>query len=43
MSFYPLLLRSARFKTNMVGSEMFGSPQRDIRAEVAAKKIAEMI
>jgi UDPglucose--hexose-1-phosphate uridylyltransferase len=43
MSFYPPLLRSATVKKFMVGYEMFGSPQRDITAEVAAKKIAEMI
>ena len=43
MSFYPPLLRSATVKKFMVGYEMFGSPQRDITAEIAAKKIAEMI
>ena len=43
MSFYPPLLRSATVKKFMVGYEMFGSPQRDITAEVAAKRIAEMI
>jgi UDPglucose--hexose-1-phosphate uridylyltransferase len=43
MSFYPPLLRSATVKKFMVGYEMFGSPQRDITAEVAAKKIAEIV
>ena len=43
ISFYPPLLRSATIKKFMVGYEMFGSPQRDITAEIAAKKIAEMI
>ena len=43
MSFYPPLLRSATVKKFMVGYEMFGSPHRDITAEVAAKRIAEMI
>ena len=43
MSFYPPLLRSATVKKFMVGYEMFGSPQRDITAEIAAKKIAEMV
>ncbi|MCK5814963.1 MAG: UDP-glucose--hexose-1-phosphate uridylyltransferase [Flavobacteriaceae bacterium] len=43
MSFYPPLLRSATVKKFMVGYEMFGSPQRDITAEVAAKLIKELI
>jgi UDPglucose--hexose-1-phosphate uridylyltransferase len=43
MSFYPPLLRSATVKKFMVGYEMFGSPQRDITAEVAAKKLRELI
>jgi UDPglucose--hexose-1-phosphate uridylyltransferase len=43
MSFYPPLLRSATVKKFMVGYEMFGSPQRDITAEIAAKMINELI
>jgi UDPglucose--hexose-1-phosphate uridylyltransferase len=43
MSFYPPLLRSATVKKFMVGYEMFGSPQRDITAEVAAKLIKELL
>lgn len=39
MSFYPPLLRSATVKKFMVGYEMFGSPQRDISAEIAVKMI----
>lgn len=43
MSFYPPLLRSATVKKFMVGYEMFGSPQRDITAEIACKMIKELI
>ena len=43
MSFYPPLLRSATVKKFMVGYEMFGSPQRDITAEIAAKRLKELI
>lgn len=43
MSFYPPLLRSASVKKFMVGYEMFGTPQRDITAEKAAKMIRELI
>jgi len=43
MSFYPPLLRSATVKKFMVGYEMFGSPQRDITAEIAAKRIRDLI
>ena len=43
MSFYPPLLRSASVKKFMVGYEMFGSPQRDITAEYAAKKLRNLI
>lgn len=43
MSFYPPLLRSATVKKFMVGYEMFGSPQRDITAEVAAQKLKELV
>jgi len=39
MSFYPPLLRSATVKKFMVGYELFGMPQRDITAEMAAGKI----
>ncbi|RXP46346.1 UDP-glucose--hexose-1-phosphate uridylyltransferase [Lutibacter sp. HS1-25] len=42
MSFYPPLLRSATVKKFMVGYEMFGSPQRDITAEIAAKRLREI-
>lgn len=43
MSFYPPLLRSATIKKFMVGYEMFGSPQRDITAEQAAKRLKDLI
>jgi UDPglucose--hexose-1-phosphate uridylyltransferase len=43
MSFYPPLLRSATVKKFMVGYEMFGSPQRDITAEIAAKRLRILI
>ena len=43
MSFYPPLLRSATVKKFMVGYEMFGTPQRDITAEQAAKRLRELI
>lgn len=39
MSFYPPLLRSATVKKFMVGYEMFGEPQRDITAEMAADRL----
>lgn len=42
MSFYPPLLRSATVKKFMVGYEMFGSPQRDITAEIAAQRLREI-
>lgn len=42
MHFYPPLLRSATVKKFMVGYEMLASPQRDITAELAAKKLREM-
>jgi len=42
MCFYPPLLRSATVKKFMVGYEMFGSPQRDITAEVASQKLREL-
>jgi UDPglucose--hexose-1-phosphate uridylyltransferase len=43
MSFYPPLLRSATVKKFMVGYEMFGSPQRDITVEKAAKMIRDLV
>lgn len=43
MSFYPPLLRSATVKKFMVGYEMFGSPQRDITAESAAKTLKSLL
>lgn len=43
MSFYPPLLRSATVKKFMVGYEMFGTPQRDITAEQAAKRLRDLI
>jgi len=42
MAFYPPLLRSATVKKFMVGYEMFGNPQRDITAEMAAKQMREV-
>ncbi len=43
MSFYPPLLRSATVKKFMVGYEMFGSPQRDITAEIATQRLKELV
>lgn len=43
MSFYPPLLRSATVKKFMVGYEMFGSPQRDITPEIAAKMVRDLV
>lgn len=43
MSFYPPLLRSATVKKFMVGYEMFGTPQRDITAEQAAKRLKDLV
>lgn len=40
--FYPPLLRSASVKKFQVGFEMLGMPQRDITAEGAAKRLAEL-
>lgn len=42
MAFYPPLLRSATVKKFMVGYEMFGNPQRDITAEMAADKLRSL-
>lgn len=42
MHFYPPLLRSASVKKFMVGYEMLGTPQRDITAEGAAKRLREL-
>lgn len=43
MSFYPPLLRSATVNKFMVGYEMFGSPQRDITAEIAAQRLRDLV
>jgi UDPglucose--hexose-1-phosphate uridylyltransferase len=43
MSFYLPLLRSATVKKFMVGYEMFGSPQRDITAEIVAKRLKDLV
>lgn len=40
--FYPPLLRSATVKKFMVGFEMLGSPQRDITAEMAARRLRSL-
>ncbi len=42
MHFYPPLLRSASVKKFMVGYEMLASPQRDITAEQAARRLREL-
>lgn len=42
MHFYPPLLRSATVKKFMVGYELLASPQRDITAESAAKRLREL-
>lgn len=42
MHFYPPLLRSATVKKFMVGYEMLASPQRDITAEGAAKRLRSL-
>ncbi|MBN1822410.1 MAG: UDP-glucose--hexose-1-phosphate uridylyltransferase [Prolixibacteraceae bacterium] len=42
MHFYPPLLRSATVKKFMVGYEMLATPQRDITAEQAAKRLCEL-
>lgn len=41
--FYPPLLRSATVRKFMVGYEMLASPQRDITAELAAKRLREIM
>jgi len=43
MSFYPPLLRSATVKKFMVGYEMFGTPQRDITAEIASERLRTLV
>ena len=43
MVFYPPLLRSATIKKFMVGYEMFGSPQRDLTPEKAAKNLRKLM
>lgn len=40
--FYPPLLRSATVRKFMVGYEMLGTPQRDITAESAAKRLRSL-
>jgi UDPglucose--hexose-1-phosphate uridylyltransferase len=40
--FYPPLLRSATVRKFMVGFEMLGEAQRDITAEMAAKRLQEL-
>jgi UDPglucose--hexose-1-phosphate uridylyltransferase len=40
--FYPPLLRSATVRKFMVGFEMLGTPQRDITAESAAKRLRDI-
>jgi len=42
MHFYPPLLRSATVKKFMVGYEMLATPQRDITAEAAAKRLRDL-
>ncbi len=42
MSFFPPLLRSSTVKKFMVGYEMFAEAQRDITAEMAAKKLKNL-
>jgi len=42
MHFYPPLLRSASVKKFMVGYEMLATPQRDITAEGAAKRLRDL-
>jgi UDPglucose--hexose-1-phosphate uridylyltransferase len=41
--FYPPLLRSATVRKFMVGFEMLGTPQRDITAELVAKKLRSLV
>lgn len=42
LHFYPPLLRSATVRKFMVGYELLGTPQRDITAEGAAKRLREL-
>ena len=42
MHFYPPLLRSATVKKFMVGYEMLATPQRDITAEQAARRLRDL-
>lgn len=42
MHFFPPLLRSASVKKFMVGYEMLATPQRDITAEQAAKRLRDL-
>ena len=40
--FYPPLLRSSMVRKFMVGFELLGTPQRDITAESAARRLREL-
>ena len=40
--YYPPLLRSAAVKKFMVGFELLAGPQRDITAEMAARRLREV-
>ncbi len=40
--FYPPLLRSATIRKFMVGYELLATPQRDIAAESAARRLREL-
>ena len=42
LHYYPPLLRSATVKKFMVGYEMLASPQRDITAEMSARRLREL-
>jgi UDPglucose--hexose-1-phosphate uridylyltransferase len=42
LHFYPVLLRSATVQKFMVGYELLAMPQRDITAELAAQRLAEL-
>lgn len=42
MHFYPPLLRSATVRKFLVGFELLGEPQRDLTAEQAAKRLADL-
>ena len=40
--YYPPLLRSATVRKFMVGYELLGTPQRDLTAESAARRLSEV-